>query len=222
MRRGISLTIAVACAVAVAALPGVATPGRLAGRVAARPAPASSPPVTAAGASLQERLNALLDSSIGRGRAAVTVNAIVDRNRVNAQSLRYARRGVALQSQSARTRTAGYSARSTATAWAHSATLTSTVFATGGVRQLHIGLMVSTTVPRAAGRRLARTIAVAAGLNRARGDTLAVTRTRFASPRRQSAAPFVPPTALRWALLALGVLAFLFTLTPTRHETALI
>jgi hypothetical protein len=82
--------------------------------------------------------------------------------------------------------------------------------------------MVSTAVPRATARRLARSVAVAAGLNRARGDTLALTRTRFARSRPAPSAALVAPGALRWALLAAGVLAFLFTLTPAARERALI
>lgn len=101
LRRGIGLTIAVACAVAAVALPGVALPRPIAALIAARPAPTASPaPASPAGVSLQERLTALLDGTVGPGRAAVTVDAIVDHNRVSRQSLRYARRGVAVQSRS--------------------------------------------------------------------------------------------------------------------------
>src|SRR5689334_2691210 len=98
MQRGISLAIAVACAVAALALQSGALPRPLATLVS-RPAPATVSPTVLP---LQRRLTALLDGTVGPGRAAVTVDAIVDRNRMSAQSLRYARRGVAVSSRSAR------------------------------------------------------------------------------------------------------------------------
>jgi hypothetical protein len=71
MRREIGSTIAVACAAAALALPGVALPRSLAALLAGRTAPASgpSPSVTASSpgaASLQTRLTALLDGTGGR------------------------------------------------------------------------------------------------------------------------------------------------------------
>jgi hypothetical protein len=119
MRRAISSTIAVACAVAALAQPSVALPRPLAALLAGRPgrvSPGPSPSVVASSseaASMQARLSVLLDGIVGPGHATVTVNAIPDRNRLSKQSLRYARAGVATQRQSARTRAGGYSARST-------------------------------------------------------------------------------------------------------------
>jgi flagellar biosynthesis/type III secretory pathway M-ring protein FliF/YscJ len=227
MRRGISLAIAVVCAAAAVALPSPAVPRPLAALVAGSAPLSSSSHVSARAtpppaAALQQRLTALLAATVGSGRAAVTVNAIVDGNRVSAQSLRYARRAVPVENRFAQTRTAGYSARSGATTWAHSATVTRTTFAAGGVRQLHIGLVVSAAVPRVTARRLARIVAVAAGVNRARGDTLAVTRVRFATRRPAPGTALIVPAALRWAVLAAGVLAFLFTLMPDAGERVLI
>jgi hypothetical protein len=82
--------------------------------------------------------------------------------------------------------------------------------------------MVDTAVPRATARRLSRTVAIAAGLRPGRGDTLAITRVRFAARGHTTTAASLPSAAVRWALLAAAVLAFFFTLAPARRESALI
>src|SRR4051812_11856537 len=138
----------------------------------------------APGAELQQRLNDLLDSTLGPGKARVSVNLVLDRDRSSATSPRYGRTATALSGRHASTRlTSGatrYRERSDKTTWARGARLTATAFAPGAVRQVHVGLIVDSGVARTTAARLKRVVAAAAGVNRARGDTLAVTRSRFA------------------------------------------
>jgi flagellar biosynthesis/type III secretory pathway M-ring protein FliF/YscJ len=214
-------TGALAAAAASAALVATpAAPSRAARAAATLPAPATK----TAGADLQQRLNRMLAGALGPQRALVSADVTLNGDRTQTTALRYRKLGTPVQSQSARTQLTGpgsasYSRAARATAWAHSTTATTTTFAPGAIRQIHLAMLVSTRVAPRTVKQLKRTIAAAAGLNRARGDTFAVTRTAFAPVAAPTASrlaallakPGARPAlaAGRWVLLIAGVLIFL-------------
>jgi flagellar M-ring YscJ/FliF-like protein len=193
--------IAAACALALAAAP--------------------APAVASAGTALQDQLNGALARTLGPHRAYVVANVITNRNRVRAQRLTYGPRGTALQSGYAGASASGagwgFSRRAGSSTWAHNQRLTTTVFAPGAVRRIRLALVVDVKLPRRTVGRLRTMVASLAGLNRARGDRITVTRLPLAAtaaaPARTGMAALLGRRrtlgAALGALLALGVLAFL-------------
>ena len=162
-------------------------------------------------AALAAQVGALVDQTLGPGNASVDVNVTVDHNRTRAVQLSYVRRATALQGQGVRASRTGYRLNSSATMYARGERVTATTFAPGAVRQIHIGLLVSSRVSPQAAKQLKRTVARFAGLKRSRGDTIALARTAFAAPTTTTAATLLTKlAAVKWALLGAGVLAFLF------------
>src|SRR3954452_2748053 len=58
--------------------------------------PAEPPAVNAASAELQQQLDELLTTTLGRGRAVVSADVVLDGNRSRSARLTYGRRGTAL------------------------------------------------------------------------------------------------------------------------------
>src|SRR3954468_22475972 len=191
---------------------------------------------------LESQLNALLTSTLGAGKAQVQVNADLNVDKTTQKSLTYAKKGVPLTTTSDVEKlngsgattggTAGtgsniptYSAGSAAgtgnskynhttksTNWGVDKTVTTKDVAQGAVNKLNVALLVDKSVPPATVAQLQKTVAAAAGLNTARGDTLSATQLAFAKPATPKAGP-VPTTLLgpiKWVALGLGSLLFLF------------
>src|SRR5689334_14577313 len=120
----------------------------------------------------QARLQRLLDSTVGPGKAVVFVNATVNRSASSSAQLSYARKGTPLVSaREAYTSTAG-SARSRDTQALVGAKVTTTAFAPGGTARQSIALVVDQSVPRSSVKALKASVATAAGVDRTRGDRL--------------------------------------------------
>lgn len=97
-------------------------------------------------------------------------------------------------------------------------TVTRTEVAPGEVESLDVALVIDDSVPRADVAGIRDIVASAAGIDDARGDTLAVTQLAFAEPP-EAAKPLVPTDGIlgyaKYALLGLASLLFLFFVT--RH-----
>jgi flagellar M-ring protein FliF len=112
-----------------------------------------------------------------------------------------------------------YTSKKESTDYGVDKTVTRTKVAPGTVQRLNVALVVDKTVPAAEVNQLRAAVASAAGIDRQRGDTLAVSQVAFA------AQPAAVPTGLvasggilgyaKYALLGLASLLFLFFLT--RH-----
>jgi flagellar M-ring protein FliF len=98
------------------------------------------------------------------------------------------------------------------THWALNKTITSKDIAPGAINKLNVALMVDKTVPPATVAQLQKTVAAAAGVTPARGDTISATQFAFAKPPVAKTGP-VPTNLLgplKWVGLGLGALLFLF------------
>ncbi|GBD45792.1 hypothetical protein HRbin41_00608 [bacterium HR41] len=86
--------------------------------------------------------------------------------------------------------------------------------APGTVKRQSVALLLDTSVPPASVRALQQAVAAAAGIDRARGDQLTVSRVRFAPPQTGSPSPVSGLLGyLKWVALALAGLAFLWFVT---------
>ena len=75
-------------------------------------------------------------------------------------------------------------------------TIQRSVVAPGTVNQLNVALMVDTSVPATVVASLQKSVASLVGLNKKRGDTMAVTRIAFAKPKVAKVAPASPMAML--------------------------
>ena len=194
---------------------------------------------------LETQLNAVLIQTLGPGKAQVKVNADLNMDKTSLKSLTYAKKGVPLKTTSdveklkggnaATGGTAGtgsniptYSAGSgnaagasnydhttKSTDWGVDKTVKNTDLALGAVNKLNVALMVDKSVPPATVAQLKQTIAAAAGVQTARGDTIQAAQMAFAKPVTPKTGP-VPTTLLaplKWVGLGLASLLFLFFMT---------
>jgi flagellar M-ring protein FliF len=84
--------------------------------------------------------------------------------------------------------------------------------APGAVNKLNVALMVDKSVPKDVYESLQTTVATAAGVNKARGDTLTATQMAFAKAATPKTGP-VPTNLigpLKWVGLGFAALIFLF------------
>jgi flagellar M-ring protein FliF len=185
------LTVAAAllAAAVLAALPLAPAPAK-----ATTAAPFAVP---AAPGTEQARLQSLLDSTVGAGRAVVLVNATVNRNATSSAQLSYARTGTPVASASDRWSGGAGTRRVVDTERAVGAKVTTTRVASGATTRQNVALVVDRALPRASVGALRRAVGTAAGINRARGDRLTVARIPFV---KKPAAPPSPPTAAIAAL----------------------
>lgn len=189
-----------------------------------RPAPRGrrpEPPADAVSAEFERGLNQLIADTVGRDRAFVSAKVSVDRDRVASRSLRYGRRGVALASgtevERFRSETARRDRAWRATSWATDQTLTDVRFARGRTERVALALVVDRRVHVREARQLRRAIATAAGINRARGDRIELSRLKMsARPDKPAASAgwWVSPEArlavraAPWAILGLAMAIF--------------
>jgi flagellar M-ring protein FliF len=194
---------------------------------------------------LETQLNSMLASTLGPGKAQVQVNADLNVDKTTQKSLTYAKKGVPQQTSSdvEKLKGAGSTAGGTAgtgsniptysngaaggsgnsnynhtvksTNWALDKTITSKDVAPGAINKLNVALMVDKSVPPATVAQLQKTLAAAAGITPARGDTISASQFTFAKAPVAKTGP-VPTTLLgplKWVGLGLGSLLFLFFIT---------
>jgi flagellar M-ring protein FliF len=194
---------------------------------------------------LEARLNTMLASTLGSGKAQVQVNADLNVDKTTKNTLVYSKKGVPSEiSNDTETlkgsgTTTGGAAGTGANIPTYSAnaggaggnsnykhtvktqknaldkTVTTTDVAPGAVNKLNVALVVDKSIPPATVASLQKTIASAAGLNTARGDTISATQMAFAKPAAPKTGP-VPTSLLgplKWVGLGLASLLFLFFMT---------
>jgi flagellar M-ring protein FliF len=194
---------------------------------------------------LEAKLNAMLTSTLGAGKAQVQVNADLNMDKTTKNTLVYSKKGVPSEitndtetlkgSGTTRGGTAGtganiptYSA-GTAGSGANSnykhvvktqknalnKEVSTIDVAPGAVKKLNVALVVDKSIPPATVASLQKTIASAAGVTPARGDTISATQMAFAKPAAPKTGP-VPTSLLgplKWVGLGLASLLFLFFMT---------
>jgi flagellar M-ring protein FliF len=195
---------------------------------------------------LEARLNAMLASTLGPGKAQVQVNADLNVDKISKQDLLYAKQGVpqTLTNDTETLKGGAVKAGGTAGTGANIPTYSapggaggaansnykhtsksqtnlydkhviSTEVAPGAVNKLNVALVVDKSVPAATLASLQKTVASAAGITPARGDTISATQMAFAKPPVAKTGP-VPTTLLgplKWVGLGIASLVFLFFMT---------
>ena len=190
-------------------------------------------------------INSLLAATLGPGKAEVKVNADLNVDKTTEKQLIYGKKGIPLKTSQETERLRGGSATAAGTAGTganvptYSAgaggangnsnyrrtkkdqelgvdkKVSTTEKATGAVNKLNVALLVDKSVPPAVFNQLKGTVATAAGVDPARGDTISAVQMAFAKPQVPKAGP-VPTTLLgplKWAGLGLASLIFLFFMT---------
>jgi flagellar M-ring protein FliF len=195
---------------------------------------------------LEARLNSMLATTLGPGKAQVQVNADLNVDKTTKNSLVYSKKGVpseistdseTLKGGSATTGgTAGTGANipqySGGTAGGNGKSnykhvvktqknaldkeVTTTDVAPGAINQLNVALVVDKSVPPNTLASLQKTIAGAAGVNAKRGDTITATQMAFAKPVAPKTGPV--PTTLLGPLkwVGLGLASLLFLFFVSR------
>jgi len=194
---------------------------------------------------VESKINAMLASTLGPGKAQVQVTADMNVDKTNTKELTYGKTGVPTETSSDIEKlkgsggttggTAGtgsnvptysnngasgsgnsnYSHEIKKTNQAVDKKITTTDVAPGTVNKLNVALMVDKTVPPAVFNSLKQTVATAAGVQTARGDTLTATQMAFAKAATPKTGP-VPTNLigpLKWVGLGLAALIFLFFMT---------
>jgi flagellar M-ring protein FliF len=194
---------------------------------------------------LEGTLNAMLASTLGPGKAQVQVNADLNVDKINTKELTYGKTGVPTKSSTEVEKLKGSGATTGGPAGSGSniptysngsgagsgnsnynhtiktseqavdKKITTTDVAPGAVNKLNVALLVDKSIPPATVASLKQTIAAAAGVLPARGDTVVSTQMAFAKAATPKAGP-VPMTLLaplKWVGLGLAALLFLFFMT---------
>jgi flagellar M-ring protein FliF len=197
------------------------------------------------GSSMEARLNAMLASTLGPGKAQVQVNADLNVDKTTKNTLVYSKKGVPseisndIETLKGSGTTAGgtagtgpniptYSGSGAGSGgnsnYKHTVktqknaldkTVTTTDVAPGAINKLNVALVVDKSVPAATVASLQKTIASAAGVSTARGDTISATQVAFAKPPAAKTGP-VPTSLLgplKWVGLGLASLLFVFFMT---------
>ena len=108
-----------------------------------------------------------------------------------------------------------YKSKKGSTQYGVDKTVTDKKVAGGAINKLDVALLVDKSVPPAVFTQLKSTVAAAAGISTARGDTMTAQQMAFAKPVTPKAGP-VPTTMLgplKWVGLGLASLLFLFFMT---------
>ncbi|WP_320669652.1 flagellar basal-body MS-ring/collar protein FliF [Patulibacter defluvii] len=190
---------------------------------------------------MESSLTSVLAQTVGPDKARVRVSADVDADEATQEQLRYGRRRVPLKEKTddeqmeggataggasgAAANVPGYAATGNAgggdSRYRHRSgerefgvdkTVTRRKLAAGGVRKQSVSVLVSDAVPAAQVPAIRDAVAAAAGIDRARGDQLVVSRLPFAKPPAPPAGATLPGGILswvKWLVLALGTIAFL-------------
>jgi flagellar M-ring protein FliF len=193
----------------------------------------------------ESNLNAMLAQTVGPGKAQVQVNADLNMDQATRDSLRYGKKGVALQSQKENEQLAGgggaggtagtpsntvpsyagaaggsgsnYKRTNGQTTWGVDKDVTRTKIAPGAVNKKSVAVMIDSSVPKAQLAAIKSAVQNAAGIDTTRGDTLSVSQVAFAKPPAPAKKPVTAAALgfLKYVLAGLGLVAFLFFVT--RH-----
>jgi flagellar M-ring protein FliF len=194
---------------------------------------------------LESKVNAMLASTLGPGKAQVQVSVDMNVDKTNLKQLTYGKTGVPTKSTSDVEKLLGSGAATGGTAGAGSNIPTysngagagagksnynhtiktteqavdkqikTTDIAPGAINKLNVALVVDKSVPPATVASLKQSVAAAAGIQAARGDTIVSTQMAFAKAATPKTGP-VPTTLLgplKWVGLGIGALLFLFFMT---------
>jgi flagellar M-ring protein FliF len=198
----------------------------------------------------EAKLNAMLIQTLGAGKGQVQVSADVNADQTTRDRLSYDRRGTPVKTRKERETLKGQGAGGGAsgaagnipqyaagsgggnsnydhqvdeTEQAIGKTVERTKVAPGGVNRQNVAVVIDKAVPAADVAQLRNTLATAAGVDPARGDTITVSQVAFAKP---AVAPKPGPAQgaigmAKWILLGLAMLLFLFFVTRhlRRHES---
>lgn len=191
----------------------------------------------------ESNLTAMLAQTLGPGKAQVQVNARLNTDQATSDELIYAKKGVPLRTEKENEKLKGaggvggaagtgsnipsyagttgsgsnYTRTGGKTDWALNKKVIRRKIAPGAVEKLNVALIVDKTVPPAELAQLRGAVQSAAGIDRTRGDTLAVSQVAFAKP---PAAKKAGPAAsvLSYAKYAgAGLAMLLFLAFVTRH-----
>jgi len=192
-------------------------------------------------AQVEAGLGALLTRTVGPGKAEVQVSADVNADEATKDELLYAKKGTPLKETveseklkggsgaggtsgttgnipgytagAAGAAGQGYDRKSSTTQFGVDKTVVRTKVAPGAVNKLNLALIVDKSVPKTEIPALQSAVSSAAGIDLARGDSIAVSQIAFAKPPA-AAAPAGPGGGMigyaKYAAAGLGLLAFLF------------
>jgi len=200
----------------------------------------------------EAKLNAMLIQTLGPGKGQVQVAADVNADQTTRDKLTYDKRGTPVKTRTEKEElegsggggggaagTAGnipqyanggagggdsnYNHEVEEAEQAIGKTVERTKVAPGEVNRQNVAVVVDKAVPPADVQALQETLATAAGIDEARGDTITVSQVAFAKPKE----PVKPGAAdgamgtLKWIPLGLAMLLFLFFITRhlRRHES---
>src|SRR4051794_8476471 len=195
---------------------------------------------------LEARLNTMLASTLGPGKAQVQVNADLNMDKTTKNTLVYSKKGVPsevtndTETLKGSGSTSGGAAGTGANIPTYSGSastgggnsnykhvvktqknalnklVTTTDVAPGAINKLNVALVVDKSVPPATVASLQKTIASAAGVNTSRGDTISATQMAFAKPPAAKTGPV--PTTLLGPLkwVGLGLASLLFLFFMSR------
>jgi flagellar M-ring protein FliF len=197
-------------------------------------------------AQVESRLNAMLASTLGPGKAQVQVNADLNVDKTTKNTLVYDKKPIAseittdVEKLRGKGAAAGGSAGTGSNIPSYSAgaaggtgnsnynhtvktqknavgkEVTTTEVAPGAVNKLNVALVVDSSVPAATLANLQKTVASAAGVDTTRGDVVSATQMAFAKPVAPKTGPV--PTSLLGPLkwIGLGLASLLFLFFMTR------
>ncbi|WP_028057375.1 flagellar basal-body MS-ring/collar protein FliF [Candidatus Solirubrobacter pratensis] len=195
---------------------------------------------------LESKVNAMLASTLGPGKAQVQVSADMNVDKTNLKQLTYGKTGVPTKSTSDVEKLRGSGATTGGTAgtgsnvptysngsgsgsgnsnYDHTVKTTeqavnkeikTTDVAPGAINKLSVALLVDKSVPAATLNSLKQTVAAAAGIQPSRGDTIVASQMAFAKPATPKTGPV--PTTLLGPLkwVGLGIAALLFVFFMAR------
>jgi flagellar M-ring protein FliF len=195
---------------------------------------------------LASQLNAIVERTVGPGKASVQVQSDLNVDATTQDKLQYAKTGVALHkvtdnetlkgSGSGASGVGGtgsnipsysgaggsggnsnYSHKQGTTDYGVSKVVSHTKVAPGAVNKLDVALVIDPSVPAATRTQLQKAIATAAGITPARGDTISTSVVPFAKVTTPKAGP-IPTGMLGYAkYAALGLATLLFLFFVSRH-----
>jgi flagellar M-ring protein FliF len=190
--------------------------------------------------SMASTVNAMLAQALGSGKAMVEVNADLNENQTQQQSLTYANKGVPLTSQTQTETLTGNGTNGTAGAAGNipgyaalaggksnykntttnvqnavSKTVTQSTIAPGAINSQSVSVMVDKSVPATELANIQKAVSEAVGLNTKRGDSIVVVPMTFAkqsltTPAAAGGAMGNMMNYVKYALVGLGALIFLF------------
>lgn len=190
-------------------------------------------------ASMAASANALLASTLGAGKAQVTVNANLNANQATSDSLAYAKKGVPLQQQtqtetlkggsptaSGVTGTAGnipaytstgssassYNNKTSSTTYGVDKTITHSIIAPGAINQQSVSVLVDKSVPASELPQIEAAVKNAVGFQAKRGDVFSIGQVTFAKPATTAPTASSPTSMIKYAkygVIALASLIFL-------------